>query len=41
MLFAIDFDEDFIDEENIATAPVLSFQSAGINGSELDTEPAP
>ena len=37
MLLTIDFDEDFIDEEGVAIAPVLSFQSACINGAELDT----
>ena len=36
MLLAIDFDDDFIDEEGVTIAPVLSLQSAGINGSELD-----
>ena len=29
--------EHFIDVEGIAVAPVLSLQSAGINGSKLDT----
>ena len=37
MLLAIDFDEDFIDVERITIAPVLPFQSAGINGPEFDT----
>ena len=40
MLFAVDLHEDFIDVEDIATAPVLSLQAAGINGSELDTPEA-
>jgi len=39
MLFTIDFDEDFIDVENIAEASVSSIQAAGINRSELDTKP--
>jgi hypothetical protein len=37
MLLAIDLDEDFIDVEGIAAALMLSFQTAGIDGSELDT----
>ena len=40
MLFAVDFDEYFINVEGIAVAPVLSLQAAGINGSELDTPEA-
>jgi hypothetical protein len=36
VLLAIDFDEDFIDEEGVTIAPVLSLQSAGINCSEFD-----
>jgi len=36
MLLTVDFDKDFIDVESIAEAPVLSFQPAGINGTELD-----
>jgi hypothetical protein len=32
--------EDFIDEDGIAIAMMLSFQAAGINGSELDTPEA-
>jgi hypothetical protein len=40
MLLAIDLDEDFIDVEGIAKASVPPFQSAGINGSELDTPEA-
>ena len=41
MLLAIDFDEDLVDVERVAVASVPPFQSACINGSELDTEPAP
>ena len=41
MLLAIDIHEDLIDVDRVAVAPVLSFQAAGINGTELDTEPAP
>ena len=41
MLLAVDFDEYFIDVERVTVAPMLPFQSAGINGSELDAEPAP
>ena len=37
MLLAVDFYEDFIDEEIIALSPVLSLQSAGIDSTELDT----
>ena len=40
MLLAVDLNEDFIDEESVAVAPMLSFQSACINGSELDTPEA-
>ena len=40
MLFAVDLNEDFIDVEGIAVASVLSFQSAGVNGSELDAPEA-
>ena len=40
VLLAIDLHKDFIDEKGIAIPSVLSFQSAGINGSELDAEPA-
>jgi len=40
MLLAIDLHEDFIDEEGVTITSVLSFQSAGINGSELDTPEA-
>ena len=29
--------EDFIDVEGIAVAPVLSFEAARVNGTELDT----
>ena len=37
MLLTVDLDEDFIDVEGIAAALMLSFQTAGIDGSELDT----
>ena len=36
MLLAVDFDEDFIDIDGVTVASVLSFQSTGINSSELD-----
>jgi len=41
MLLAIDLYEDLINKETITVASVLAFQSSGINGAELDTEPAP
>ena len=41
MQLAIDLHEDFIDEEGVAVASVLSFESAGINSTEFDAEPAP
>jgi len=37
MLLAIDFDEDFINEEGIAIAAVLTLQSSSVYSSELDT----
>ena len=37
MLHSIDPDEDFIDVESVAVAPVFSLQAARIYGSELDT----
>ena len=40
MLFAIDLDEDFIDVERVAIAPVLSFQTTGIDRFELDAPEA-
>jgi hypothetical protein len=40
MLLAIDFYEDLINEESIAIALVFSLQSAGINGTKLDTPQA-
>jgi len=40
MLLAVDFHENFIDEEGIAIAPVLSLQSAGINSTKLDAPEA-
>ncbi len=36
MLLAIDSDDNFINVESVAVASVLSFQTAGINCSELD-----
>jgi len=36
MLLTIDLYKDFIDEEGIAVASMLSLQAAGINGSEFD-----
>jgi hypothetical protein len=41
MLLTADFDEDFIDIKRVAIGLMLSFQSASMNGAELDTEPAP
>jgi hypothetical protein len=41
LLLAVDLDEDFIDVEGIAVAPVFALNASGINGPELDTEPAP
>ena len=32
--------EDFIDVESVAVAPALSFQSSGVEGTELDTPEA-
>jgi len=40
VLFAVDFHEDFVDEEGIAVAAVLPLQSARINGSEFDAPEA-
>ena len=37
MLFALDLHEDFIDAEGIAVAMILSLQSPGEPGTELDT----
>ena len=37
MLLTVDSDEHFIDVECVAITTVLSFQSPGIQGSELDT----
>ena len=37
MLLSIDLHEDFIDGEGIPAATGPSLQSAGINGSELNT----
>ena len=36
MLLAVDFYEDFIDEESITITAVLSLQTAGMNGTEFD-----
>ena len=36
MLFAVDFYEDLIDVESIAVTPVLSLQSACVNGAKFD-----
>ena len=38
MLLAIDLYKDFIDEEGISIASVLTFQPAGVNGAELYTQ---
>ena len=40
MLLAVDLDEDFIDVEGVAVISVLAFQSASINGAELDAPEA-
>ena len=40
VLLTVDLHENFIDEEGITIASVLSFQSACINGTELDTPQA-
>ena len=40
MLLAIDFDKDFIDEKGVTVTSMLSFQSTGINSTELDTPEA-
>ena len=40
MLFAVDSDKDFIDVEGVAVASVLSLESPGIFGSELDAPKA-
>ena len=37
MLLAVDLHKDFIDEESVAVATVLSLQAAGIDSSEFDT----
>ena len=37
MLLAVDFDEDFIDEEGITITSVLSFQSSNVYSPKLDT----
>lgn len=40
MLLAVDLYEDFVDEKGVTITTVLSFQSAGINGSKLDAPEA-
>jgi hypothetical protein len=40
MLLTIDLHEHFVDVESVAIASVPPFQSACINGSELDTPEA-
>ena len=40
MLLAVDFDEDFINIEGVAISSVLSLQSPGVQGPELDTPEA-
>ena len=40
MLLAIDLHKDFIDEEGIAIASMLSLQSFGVEGTELDAPEA-
>jgi hypothetical protein len=37
MLLAVDFYEDFINEESIAVSLVLSLQSSSVYSTELDT----
>ena len=37
MLLTVDLYEDLIDVECIAVASMLSFQSSGVEGTELDT----
>jgi hypothetical protein len=40
MLFAIDLHKDFVNEESIAIASVLSLQSSGVYSSEFYTPQA-
>ena len=40
MLLAVDFHENFIDEEGIAITPVFALQSPGINSTKLDAPEA-
>jgi len=40
VLFAIDHYEDFIDEEGVPVASVLSSQFSGVKGSEFDAAKA-
>ena len=37
MRVAVDFDEDFINEDSIAISTMLTVQSTGIEGAELYT----
>ncbi len=41
ILLAVDLHKGFVDEESVAIASVLSFQSTSVNGTELGAEPAP
>jgi hypothetical protein len=41
MLLAVDFHEDFIDDEGVAKTSVFPYQSSGLKSAEFDTEPAP
>jgi hypothetical protein len=40
MLLAVDFLEDFINEEGIAVAPMLLLQSSSIQSAEFDAPEA-
>jgi hypothetical protein len=40
-MLVVDSDEDFIDEEGVTIAPVLSFQSSSVQSAGCDAEPAP
>ena len=40
MLLAVDFDKALINKEAITVTSVLSFQAAGINGTELNAPQA-
>jgi hypothetical protein len=41
VLLDVDLHKDLIDVKGVAIASVLSLQSAGINRTEFDPEPAP